>query len=85
MADGITGVRIRVRRARDGAILYDSGLGVENVSELLIDTDMSPAAATGSFVEQYVVEAISYAAGASWAGPTPLVGRQTLVALGLHR
>lgn len=71
---------------RDGAILYDSGTPVANASEMVIDTDMSPARWGADFTEQYVVEGMTEDIGDQSTKPAqPKAHRQTLLGIGLHR
>ena len=81
-----SGIRIRLRRTRDNAILYDSGGPVNNLTEMVLDADMSLANASGSYVEDYIVEGIFVQNGNPTNQPAvPQVRRVTVVAMGLHR
>ena len=74
------GIRIRVRRVRDGWIAFDSQRPVSNVSELIIDRDGTPG------LEGYVIEGlyVDNTGGIVNLGPQ-YARRQTMVALGLHK
>ena len=74
------GIRIRVRRANDNAILYDSQGPAANVSEVLID--VTPIAGN----VQYVIEAMSVSGDPqSTISAVPVCQRQAIVALALHK
>lgn len=65
--------------------MYDSGLPVSDVSEMVIDGEM-PSAGAGDVTEQYVVEGMTMDIGDQSTKPAaPQAHRQTLLGIGLHR